>query len=96
MSNIDTITPLIEQGQVNPVKTLLATSPIMHDDNVIIMFLQTSIESMNFNVMHYLLDAYKPDSKSPLFHDKVSLASVSLGKTKAFKILTAYYPSIPS
>ena len=94
MSNIDTITPLIEQGQVDPVKTLLATSPTTHDDNVITMFLQMSIESMNLNVMHYLLDTYKPDSKSPLFCDKVSLASVGLGKTEAFKILTAYYPSI--
>ena len=55
-----------------------------------------SIESMNLNVMRYLLDTYKPDSRSPLFCDKVSLASVGLGKTEAFKILTAYYPSILS
>lgn len=94
MSNIDTITSLIQQGQVDPVKNLLTTSPTTHDDDVIIMLLQTSIESMNLNVMRYLLDTYKPDSKSPLFRDKVSLESVGLGKTEAFKILTAYHPSI--
>lgn len=94
MSNIDIITSLIQQGQVDPVKILLTTSPTTHDDDVIIMLLQTSIESMNLNVMRYLLDTYKPDSKSPLFRDKVSLESVGLGKTEAFKILTAYHPSI--
>lgn len=94
MLNIDTITSLIEQGQVDPVKTLLATSPTTHDDTGIIMLLQTSIESMNLNIMCYLLDTYKPDCKSPLFRDKVSLTSVGLGKTEAFKILTAYHPSI--
>ena len=94
MSNIDTITSLIQQGQVDPVKNLLTTSPTTHDDDVIILLLQTSIESMNLNVMRYLLDTYKPDSKSPLFRDKGSLESVGLGKTEAFKILTAYHPSI--
>ena len=94
MSNINMITSLIKQGQVDPVKTLLATSPTTYDDNAIIMLLQMSIESMNLDIMHYLLDTYKPDSNSPLFCDKVSLASVGLGKTEAFKILTAYHPSI--
>ncbi|PLN79628.1 ankyrin repeat-containing domain protein [Aspergillus taichungensis] len=94
MSNIDTITSLIEQGQVDSVKTLLATSPVKHDDDAIIMLLHASIESMNLDIMRYLLDTYKPDSQSPLFRDKVSLASVGHGKTEAFKTLTAYHPSI--
>ncbi|BCR87324.1 ankyrin repeat domain-containing protein [Aspergillus chevalieri] len=94
MSNIDKITSLIEQGQVVPVKTFLASSPATHDDNAIIMLLHASIESMNLDIMRYLLDTYKPNSKSALFRDKVSLTSVGHGKAEAFKILTVYHPSI--
>ena len=92
MSKIDMIISLVEQGQVDAVKTSLATSPTTHDENDIIKLLETSILFMNLDIMRYLLDTYKPNYESPLFRDKVSLTAVGLGKTEAFKILNEYHP----
>lgn len=93
MSDSDTIISLIEQGQIDPVKKPLSTSPPTNGDDII-MLLRASISAMNLEIMRYLLDTYKPDRESALFRDKVLLESTGRGKTEAFKILSVYRPSI--
>lgn len=91
MSDINTIISLIKQGQVAPVKQLLSTSTSPTDT---IALIHASIEVMNLDILRYLLDTFKPDSKTPVFRDTIVMEATGQGRAEAFKILSEYNPSI--
>lgn len=61
MSDIETITTLIKQGQIAPVEQLLCASPITYLD--ILKLLRASIKAMNIDILQHILDTFKPETE---------------------------------